>query len=543
MESGAAVAAAAHGRDRKKGIEMDTISTVIDPWVHHAVIFDLDGVVVDTVALRTDIWREVFDDVLSRRAGADRQPFRAADYHTYFDGKPRLDGITHFLASRSISLPLGDPADPPGARTAHAVANRERQLLGEQLERGVPVQKSTMSLVRRLHQAGIATGVYSVHGNGRDILAATGMAHEFIACVDGRTAAELELPGKPSPALLYEAARQLGVLPSRTVVLEDAAAVASGGGFAAVIGIDRSAHPDRSRRDGARLVVPDADAISVLSRTTDPVGVAEATAYTELLLRREIPGRRDDSEIIAGIRELFELVDAAGLAMVGAPSATFREIPGSDRVAVDFAVPIMRAPAPTPDTEVRTVAPGLVARTWHRGGYGGIDTAYRALEQWVRASNMRTTGPLTEVFHIAPEDIDTVSELTIELMIPVAPEPTISARMSEPLAAAVPRIANALHEHGFDMITTLDLDPAGHGRDADEAVLVACGSRLVRRALGADARGAVPLLTNPVLVRTVAGQTTVDVVAPRLAESASAELHRIADETTYLLTAALECLL
>ena len=54
---------------------------------------------------------------------------------------------------------------------------------------------------------------------------------------------EMMLAGKPDPALFLEAARQLGVEPSRSVVFEDAiAGVEAGrrGRFGLVVGVDRN---------------------------------------------------------------------------------------------------------------------------------------------------------------------------------------------------------------------------------------------------------------------------------------------------------------
>ena len=73
-------------------------------------------------------------------------------------------------------------------------------------------------------------------------------------------AARLTLRGKPAPDTFLEAARQLGVEPHRTVVVEDAiAGVQAGraGGFGLVIGVDRSDDQESLRQNGADIVVTD----------------------------------------------------------------------------------------------------------------------------------------------------------------------------------------------------------------------------------------------------------------------------------------------
>ena len=78
------------------------------------------------------------------------------------------------------------------------------------------------------------------------------------ARVDGLDAEELGLPGKPDPALFLEAARRLGVQPSRAILFEDAlAGVEAGrqGGFRRVVGIDRGRQSAALRQRGADVVI------------------------------------------------------------------------------------------------------------------------------------------------------------------------------------------------------------------------------------------------------------------------------------------------
>jgi alpha,alpha-trehalase len=86
--------------------------------------------------------------------------------------------------------------------------------------------------------------------------------------VDGIEAERLALAGKPSPAVFLEAAHRLGVDPSRAVVVEDAlAGVAAGraGGFALVIGVDRTGESAELRAHGADVVVPDLADVRVVA--------------------------------------------------------------------------------------------------------------------------------------------------------------------------------------------------------------------------------------------------------------------------------------
>ena len=88
----------------------------------------------------------------------------------------------------------------------------------------------------------------------------------FEARVDGKDVTRLELKGKPAPDAFLEAARRVGVEPSRAVVVEDAVAgVEAGcaGGFGCVIGVDRGGHAQALREAGADFVVTDMSQVRV----------------------------------------------------------------------------------------------------------------------------------------------------------------------------------------------------------------------------------------------------------------------------------------
>ncbi|MDP8970338.1 MAG: beta-phosphoglucomutase family hydrolase [Actinomycetota bacterium] len=230
-----------------------------------AVVFDLDGVVTDTAVVHARAWKETFDEFLARRAqelGEPFEPFDAgADYARYVDGKPRFDGVESFLASRGISLPFGDPADPGDRRTVCGLGNRKNALFERRLEEdGVEPFPSTVRLIEELREAGIATAIISSSRNCVPVLQAAGLRDVFDEKVDGVDAAALGLPGKPHPAVFLEAARRLGIDVGRTAVVEDAlAGVEAGrrGGFKVVIGVDRAGQAQALAEHGADLVVRD----------------------------------------------------------------------------------------------------------------------------------------------------------------------------------------------------------------------------------------------------------------------------------------------
>jgi alpha,alpha-trehalase len=245
---------------------------LLDVGSFDAVLFDMDGVVTRTATLHAAAWKETFDAFLKARAPSDGsfRPFDIeADYGPYVDGKPRLDGVVSFLASRGIALPYGSPDDGPEKETVCGLGNRKDQLIQQILaSRGVETFASTVELIISLRQAGLKTGVFSASRHSQEMLSAAKVISLFDARVDGVDAGILGLAGKPHPATLIELARRVGATPARCVVVEDAiAGVQAGraGGFGLVIGVNRSANPGVLLENGADVEVTDLSGVALQS--------------------------------------------------------------------------------------------------------------------------------------------------------------------------------------------------------------------------------------------------------------------------------------
>jgi beta-phosphoglucomutase family hydrolase len=237
----------------------------ITPDRFDAVLFDLDGVLTSTAKIHSSCWKTMFDDFLHHRAAERKEPFRpfeiATDYKRYVDGKLRYEGVRSFLASRNIALAEGAPEDPPTADTVCGLGNRKDELVKTAIAQGqVESYPGSVALVRRLREQGIRTAVVSSSNNCEQVLRAAGILDLFEVRVDGVVASKLGLPGKPAPDTFLEAARMLGVSPTRAVVVEDAlSGVQAGraGGFGLIVGVDREGSGDALRTEGAELVVTD----------------------------------------------------------------------------------------------------------------------------------------------------------------------------------------------------------------------------------------------------------------------------------------------
>ena len=188
------------GPERKVVIRTDRID---------AVIFDMDGVVTDTARVHAAAWARLFDGFLGDRAaitGEAFRPFTVDDYRRFVDGKPRYAGVRSFLASRGITLPEGDPSDPPDRQTVCGLGNRKDGYFLEHLrEHGIAAFPTTVALLEELGAAGVRTAVISASRNLDEVLAAGHVQHLFGLRLGGMEADRLGLAGKPDPAVFLEA--------------------------------------------------------------------------------------------------------------------------------------------------------------------------------------------------------------------------------------------------------------------------------------------------------------------------------------------------
>ncbi|BBX47541.1 trehalose-phosphatase [Mycobacterium cookii] len=115
--------------------------------------------------------------------------------------------------------------------------------------------ESTVNLVRKLLDVGVATAGYAARPDGRQLVKSAGIDDLFGVFVDDIAA-----------AALVTAARQLGVRPQRSVVVDGAGAgiaAAQHDGFALVIGVDSAGNRDRLLGCGADVVVADLEDVAV----------------------------------------------------------------------------------------------------------------------------------------------------------------------------------------------------------------------------------------------------------------------------------------
>ncbi|MBM3162190.1 MAG: beta-phosphoglucomutase family hydrolase [Chlorobi bacterium] len=233
--------------------------------VFKGAIFDLDGVITGTAKVHSLAWESMFNSFLKSYAEVNNEPFvpfdPVNDYHRYVDGKPRMEGVKSFLASRDIELPFGELDDIPEKETVCGLGNRKNTLFTEILiKEGPEVYWSSVRLIESLIEKGIRIGIASSSRNCKMILQLAKLEHLFETRVDGEVSIEMNLKGKPNPDIFITAARNLGLEPHECVVVEDAISgvqAGSRGNFGLVLGIAREIEGSKLKEEGADIVVRD----------------------------------------------------------------------------------------------------------------------------------------------------------------------------------------------------------------------------------------------------------------------------------------------
>ena len=202
----------------------------------YAVIWDVDGTLVDTAELHYQAWQ-----VLAREID---KPFTRADFVGTFGWRnpeiiPKLWGIH-------------DDAE------VAALGDRKERYYREEAKKGLNLLPGVRELVEVLTKSGFrqAIGSSAPRNNIELILEMTQVAGHVQAIVS----MEDTQRGKPDPQVFVLAAQRLGIDPARCVVIEDAPVgvmAAKAGGMRCVAVTCAGHHPgEKLTAAGADLVVP-----------------------------------------------------------------------------------------------------------------------------------------------------------------------------------------------------------------------------------------------------------------------------------------------
>lgn len=174
------------------------------------IIFDLDGVLVDTVPVHFRAWQRMFTEYGYK--------FDLADYRRLVDGRPRFDGARAVMVNHTDT-------------EIRDAAGRKNDYYREMIGRGeFVVFEAAARLVDQCRANGYALATASSSVNVDEVLAKAGLRSAFAAVIGGDDVVE----GKPAPDIFLAAAHKLGISPNECVVIEDSvfgARAAKTGGF------------------------------------------------------------------------------------------------------------------------------------------------------------------------------------------------------------------------------------------------------------------------------------------------------------------------
>jgi beta-phosphoglucomutase len=165
-----------------------------------AFIFDVDGVLTDTVELHYRSW--------VRLAQEEGLPF-SREVNDQMRGLTRPASLEVFLGGRSVT-----------EEEAQDYLERKNEYFLEQLAELTEANllPGVLSLFCEIKEAGLKIGIGSASKNAREVVRRLGVASYIDAYADGHVVER----SKPAPDVFLAAAELLGVAPETCVVVEDA---------------------------------------------------------------------------------------------------------------------------------------------------------------------------------------------------------------------------------------------------------------------------------------------------------------------------------
>jgi beta-phosphoglucomutase len=169
-----------------------------------AIIFDLDGVIIDTAHYHYIAWKRL-----------------ASEFNINLTPQQNelLKGVSR-MRSLEIILELGNIHLEEAER--ERLAEKKNKWFVEYIEsiRPEEIFPGVRELLQSIRQQGIKVALASSSKNAPRVIELLGIAHEFDAVVDGTMVTH----SKPDPEIFLLAANKLDVKPANCVVFEDAEA-------------------------------------------------------------------------------------------------------------------------------------------------------------------------------------------------------------------------------------------------------------------------------------------------------------------------------
>jgi beta-phosphoglucomutase len=207
-----------------------------------AVIFDMDGVIVDSHPVHKNAWRRFLDSV-GKEVTEDDLAF-------ILDGRKKEDILHHFLGELS-------------AEEIHRLGHEKEMLFREEARAELRPVQGVEQLLDGLSRAKIKLGVASSGSGSRVhfVLTRLRLLEYFAAIVAGD-----DVPaGKPDPAIFQLTSKKLDVIPEEILVFEDSVSgvrAAKAAGMRCV-GLAESARATSLLEAGADHIIDHFDGFSV----------------------------------------------------------------------------------------------------------------------------------------------------------------------------------------------------------------------------------------------------------------------------------------
>ncbi|MBL7873478.1 MAG: beta-phosphoglucomutase [Cyclobacteriaceae bacterium] len=169
-----------------------------------AVIFDLDGVIIDTAHYHYIAWKR-----LASEFGITLTPA----HNELLKGVSRMHSLDIILSLGNIELPL---------EQREQLAEKKNSWFIEYIEsiRPEEIFPGVVELIMNLRAKNIRVGLASSSKNAPRVIELLGIATQFDTLIDGTMITR----SKPDPEIFLLAAHKLGVGPSDCLVFEDAEA-------------------------------------------------------------------------------------------------------------------------------------------------------------------------------------------------------------------------------------------------------------------------------------------------------------------------------
>ena len=201
-------------------------------------IFDLDGVIVNTVPLHFKAWKKMFEEY-----GRE---------FTFQDYKSKVDGISGIDGARAILTDLNEQ------EIINAYDRKQAYFLEYLKEEGINVYQTSVDLIKQLKNNSIKIAIISSSKNCSYILKRIAIYKFIDAEVNGNDITQ----GKPDPQIFLIARDKLGLQNKECIIFEDASLGVEAAKRANIftVGIDR--YNDAGRLEKADLIVKDLEELN-----------------------------------------------------------------------------------------------------------------------------------------------------------------------------------------------------------------------------------------------------------------------------------------